>query len=103
MTPQSNKSCRFAQCTLAPKKWWSWPRFIRNEGHGDTDSVVEVVHRSRELLDIHVCGWMYSSTSPRAALKKTLELAWLTNSSPGLLLTKSRRIRPRNKCPPVRS
>jgi len=30
----------------------------RNEGHRDTDPVIEVVHRARELLDIHVCGWM---------------------------------------------
>src|SRR6266850_1505257 len=32
--------------------------YIRNQGHGETDSVIEVVHRSRELLDIHVCRWM---------------------------------------------
>jgi hypothetical protein len=32
--------------------------YVRNKWQRETDFVIEIIHRSREFLDIHVCRWM---------------------------------------------
>src|SRR5580704_4501018 len=32
--------------------------YVRNKWQRETNFVIEIIHRSREFLDIHVCRWM---------------------------------------------